>query len=275
MVLVRGGFRMVAHAQRWADEVTAATGARDHGTYPSHSPTPERAIDTFVPKYPRDLGDSVCAFSLRNWRRLGVRYMIWRQRINWNDGLGWKDMEDRGNDTQNHFDHTHTAFQTTAEGGAPAPPAERRYMPGTELVSLGLPDGLVLDLDVATALVNGKPARGGRVIVWPDRGGANQTWNFEMVDQQWFKIRVALDSHRHFVLDNDPASQIVHLYDDLNVTQQQWRFVHHAHHVVQIVNRGTGRVLDVEANGPRGARVIAYADNRQSNQMWVRKANAG
>lgn len=51
-------------------------------------------------------------------RRLGVQYIIWRQRI-WNatrsDDRGrvswasWRRMDDRGSPTENHMDHIHSA----------------------------------------------------------------------------------------------------------------------------------------------------------------------
>jgi len=40
---------------------------------------------------------------------LGVKYVIWKQRIN--TGGGWRGMENRGSITQNHFDHVHITFQ--------------------------------------------------------------------------------------------------------------------------------------------------------------------
>ncbi|WUI03769.1 hypothetical protein OHR68_18815 [Spirillospora sp. NBC_00431] len=52
-------------------------------------------------------GDEVAAYAVANARRLGISYVIWRQRI-WNvRGGGWRAMEDRGSITQNHYDHVH------------------------------------------------------------------------------------------------------------------------------------------------------------------------
>lgn len=54
-------------------------------------------------------GDQVAAFAVANARRLGISYVIWRQRI-WNvRGGGWRPMEDRGSVTQNHYDHVHVS----------------------------------------------------------------------------------------------------------------------------------------------------------------------
>jgi hypothetical protein len=46
-----------------------------------------------------------CAANLRN---LGLKYVIWKQRIN--SGSGWRGMNDRGSLTQNHYDHVHITF---------------------------------------------------------------------------------------------------------------------------------------------------------------------
>jgi phage-related protein len=45
---------------------------------------------------------------IANKGHYGVTYAIWRQQIN--NGSGWRGMENRGNDTANHFDHVHVSF---------------------------------------------------------------------------------------------------------------------------------------------------------------------
>lgn len=57
----------------------------------------------------RQTGQSVAEYAQSNADRLGVKYVIWEQRI-WdsrNPGAGWKQMEDRGSVTANHYDHVH------------------------------------------------------------------------------------------------------------------------------------------------------------------------
>jgi outer membrane murein-binding lipoprotein Lpp len=54
------------------------------------------------------LGDSIAAWALKNQSKLGVKYVIWKQRINL--GSGWRPMEDRGSITQNHYDHVHISM---------------------------------------------------------------------------------------------------------------------------------------------------------------------
>jgi hypothetical protein len=53
-------------------------------------------------------GDQVAAYTIANAARLGVKYVIWRQRI-WNPGGAWRPMGDRGSITQNHYDHVHVS----------------------------------------------------------------------------------------------------------------------------------------------------------------------
>ncbi|WP_329520909.1 coiled-coil domain-containing protein [Spirillospora sp. NBC_01491] len=55
-------------------------------------------------------GDAVANYVIANASRLGIKYVIWRQRIYDMRGSGaWKAMEDRGSVTQNHFDHVHVS----------------------------------------------------------------------------------------------------------------------------------------------------------------------
>jgi hypothetical protein len=63
----------------------------------------------------RATGDRLAACALENMGALGVKYVIWRQRINF--GSGWKPMEDRGGATANHFDHVHVSFDRGRGGG--------------------------------------------------------------------------------------------------------------------------------------------------------------
>ncbi|WP_326824545.1 coiled-coil domain-containing protein [Streptosporangium sp. NBC_01756] len=54
------------------------------------------------------LGDEIAAWAIKNRATLGVKYVIWRQRIN--SGSGWSSMSDRGSVTANHFDHVHISM---------------------------------------------------------------------------------------------------------------------------------------------------------------------
>ncbi|GAA4150602.1 hypothetical protein [Actinomadura keratinilytica] len=55
-------------------------------------------------------GDRVAQFVIDNASRYGVKYVIWKQRI-WDtrSSGGWRQMEDRGSITQNHYDHVHVS----------------------------------------------------------------------------------------------------------------------------------------------------------------------
>jgi peptidoglycan DL-endopeptidase CwlO len=54
------------------------------------------------------LGDEIAAWAIKNKAKLGVKYVIWRQRIN--HGSGWNAMSNRGGVTANHFDHPHISM---------------------------------------------------------------------------------------------------------------------------------------------------------------------
>ncbi|GAA2429991.1 hypothetical protein GCM10010191_49270 [Actinomadura vinacea] len=54
-------------------------------------------------------GDSVAQYVISNASRLGIKYVIWRQRIYDMRNPGWRQMEDRGSVTANHYDHPHVS----------------------------------------------------------------------------------------------------------------------------------------------------------------------
>lgn len=127
MATVRGGSVML-HAKAFADACAAATGAESFGTYPGHSPTIDRALDIFTsvptdrrapgsPGLRRVLGDDIADFARANMTRFGIWYIIWRQHIlNFEIAPYWRLMGNRGDVTQNHFDHNHISFYTRASG---------------------------------------------------------------------------------------------------------------------------------------------------------------
>ena len=68
-------------------------------------------------------GGPLADYAKANAKRLGVLYVIWNQRI-WSvarSSEGWRKMEDRGSDTQNHKDHVHVSFIPTAPKGGGKP----------------------------------------------------------------------------------------------------------------------------------------------------------
>ncbi|MFP2927199.1 SH3 domain-containing protein [Pyxidicoccus sp. 3LG] len=115
-VYVSGG-PVLSHVQSFANALCASTGACKPSTYSGHHPTANRALDILASSaygsYPSDnyaLGDRAANFAFANWGTYRIWYVIWRQRINYNDGLGWQWMADRGSITQNHYDHVHVSF---------------------------------------------------------------------------------------------------------------------------------------------------------------------
>lgn len=64
-------------------------------------------------------GDALAKFAQDNAKELGVKYIIWYQKI-WNISRadeGWRPMEDRGSPTQNHLDHVHISLTGTPGTG--------------------------------------------------------------------------------------------------------------------------------------------------------------
>ncbi|MFC3998122.1 hypothetical protein ACFOVU_19490 [Nocardiopsis sediminis] len=73
------------------------------------------------------VGDELARWLMTHHEQMGVKYVIWRQRI-WNPTAGdapcpdestvgsapptcWRAMGDRGSNTQNHYDHVHVSFR--------------------------------------------------------------------------------------------------------------------------------------------------------------------
>jgi hypothetical protein len=75
-----------------------------------------RALDLMVRG---ERGDRIAECALENQDELGVTYVIWEQRINYGDGDGWDRMDDRGSDTENHYDHVHVSFDRGGPDGTP------------------------------------------------------------------------------------------------------------------------------------------------------------
>jgi hypothetical protein len=115
-VYVSGG-PVLSHVQAYADSVCYYTGGCSISTYEGHHPERSRALDNLASNsygsYPTDgyaKGDRIANWTLNNWWSYRIWYVIWKQRINYNDGAGWQWMADRGSITQNHYDHVHTSF---------------------------------------------------------------------------------------------------------------------------------------------------------------------
>ncbi|WP_192808981.1 coiled-coil domain-containing protein [Actinomadura montaniterrae] len=52
-------------------------------------------------------GDATAAYAIAHASALGIKYIIWRQRIYDLRSPGWRMMENRGGVTANHYDHVH------------------------------------------------------------------------------------------------------------------------------------------------------------------------
>ena len=98
--------RRAYSAVRAAFGITSIGGYRagggDHGA--------GKAVDVMV--YSNSpLGDAVAAYAIAHGRELGIKYLIWKQRIYDLDRPGWRAMADRGSITANHYDHVHISMR--------------------------------------------------------------------------------------------------------------------------------------------------------------------
>src|SRR5699024_12653461 len=57
----------------------------------------------------RQLGSQIAEYATANADRLGVDYGIWEQQIWHTRNRQWRQMNDRGDLTQNHYDHVHVS----------------------------------------------------------------------------------------------------------------------------------------------------------------------
>lgn len=116
-----------AVAQRFP-EIQTIGGWRPNDPYPDHPSG--RAVDIMIPNYStgegKALGDAVKDYVYGNREFFHVQYMIWRQEYIPAAGAS-NMMEDRGSDTQNHFDHVHV---TTEGHGFPTP--DQKFGPAPE-----------------------------------------------------------------------------------------------------------------------------------------------
>ncbi len=97
--------------------------ARDPGGHPSGL-----ALDLMTNDIPDGTatGDRMAQYLIDNADKLGIDYLIWKQRSYRPSRGTWVQMEDRGSITQNHFDHVHVnlkpgATVTTPDGSGSIP----------------------------------------------------------------------------------------------------------------------------------------------------------
>lgn len=98
----------------------------------------------------RPAGDWIADYLWTHRARLGLRWVIWRQRIrNASRDVSWRGMADRGNSTVNHMDHVHAYFTgapyvAPTGGPGPAPAPALRDAPAVDLTGRRLEPGTVV-----------------------------------------------------------------------------------------------------------------------------------
>src|SRR5699024_8732453 len=103
-------------------EINTIGGWRADGGY-ADDHAEGRAVDVMIDNY-QDSGQVALGTEINNWvldnaDKYGVQYTIWRQEY-FPGGGSSNIMEDRGSDTQNHFDHVHITVwgdNTPTHGG--------------------------------------------------------------------------------------------------------------------------------------------------------------
>lgn len=106
------------HVAAYKEEVAAMFGVTEFSTYRANDPGDHGkglAVDFMVPVNSAQ-GDQIAAYAISNMDANKISYVIWKQQFYspMNNIYGpantWNQMEDRGNVTQNHYDHVHVSF---------------------------------------------------------------------------------------------------------------------------------------------------------------------
>lgn len=131
------------------------------GPNPEHNN--KRCID-FMVYGDREMGQWISDYVVLNAERMGLLHIIWWRQI-WSVARrseGWRDMEDRGDPTQNHEDHPHVNFENLstyiAPDGSTPTPGEAPIPGGSAGENPTYPDGSSLpasDITHIQAVDNG------------------------------------------------------------------------------------------------------------------------
>ena len=101
------------HVAEYKERVGAQYGVDSYSLYRPGDPGDHGkglAVDFMVPVNSQQ-GDDIANYSVNNMTDNNISYVIWKQKIygDWTNGQ-WKQMEDRGGVTANHYDHVHVSF---------------------------------------------------------------------------------------------------------------------------------------------------------------------
>lgn len=113
------------HVEEFRQIIYKKFGITDIGGYRAGDPQDHGqglALDVMVPEGSK-LGDDVAQFAIDNKEAAGITYIIWKQRFymgvdnKYGAANTWNKMEDRGSETENHFDHVHISFGASKGSG--------------------------------------------------------------------------------------------------------------------------------------------------------------
>ena len=114
-------------------------------------------------------------------------------------------------------------------------------------------------------------AAGARLIQYASSGRTNQQFEFISTGDGHFRIKAR---HSGMVLQassNLDGADIVQ-QPDTNAANQQWRITDHGGGVVSLINRGSGKAMDVWARSTAdGARIAQYTYSGSTNQRFMRR----
>lgn len=105
--------RQMRHFIMTKFNVKVAGGFRHDDDGTGHGHGSGMAVDFMADK---ETGDKIAKYMQRNFKQLGIYYIIWEQKyfMNITNIYGpanrWNLMDDRGSATQNHYDHVHVSF---------------------------------------------------------------------------------------------------------------------------------------------------------------------
>jgi hypothetical protein len=108
--------KVAPHVQAAADLLGNMFGIRTIGGYRAHGSVPNsdhpKGLAGDFMTSSKAVGDKLAAYAVRNYKALGITYVIWWRRI-WTPSRGWHDYSG----PSDHTDHVHLSFSPKAGSG--------------------------------------------------------------------------------------------------------------------------------------------------------------
>jgi hypothetical protein len=122
------------------------------------------------------------------------------------------------------------------------------------------------------AVPGGSANQGVQLAMWRRNGTSSQTWKLAPTDSGWFKV-VNVGSGLCMGVDGgsiDDGARIILWTDNQGSVDQQWRWERFGDHRNYLVNRKSGKVVDVVGESTsQGTRLCQYHKHGSQNQgFW-------